>query len=194
MAVGPKAVALAVAAPDLKDPLYPAFLVLAARLAAAGQGGGGGGAHAWEVDFAPLARPKLFVTSSLAAGQQPEPAAARTYLAIAAGSGITPVMSLARTLLSQESRSEFVLIYGNRTSQSIIFKDALDDLKDRFLERFTVHHVLSREQQELPLLNGRIDASKIEALVGAIAPAAEIDHVFLCGPGVPVPERPGNGK
>jgi ring-1,2-phenylacetyl-CoA epoxidase subunit PaaE len=116
-------------------------------------------------------------------GLPAEPAAARTYLAIAAGSGITPVMSLARTLLSQESRSEFVLIYGNRTSQSIIFKDALDDLKDRFLERFTVHHVLSREQQELPLLNGRIDASKIEALVGAIAPAAEIDHVFLCGPG-----------
>jgi ring-1,2-phenylacetyl-CoA epoxidase subunit PaaE len=116
-------------------------------------------------------------------GLAPEPAAGRTYLAIAAGSGITPVMSLARTLLAQEPRSEFVLIYGNRTSQSIIFKDALDDLKDRFLERLTVHHVLSREQQELPLLNGRIDAEKIEALIGAIAPAAEIDHLFLCGPG-----------
>jgi ring-1,2-phenylacetyl-CoA epoxidase subunit PaaE len=116
-------------------------------------------------------------------GLAPDPAAARTYLAIAAGSGITPVMSLARTLLAREPRAEFVLIYGNRTSQSIIFKDALDDLKDRFLERFTVHHVLSREQQELPLLNGRIDADKIEALIGAIAPASEIDHVFLCGPG-----------
>jgi ring-1,2-phenylacetyl-CoA epoxidase subunit PaaE len=116
-------------------------------------------------------------------GLSPDPGASRTYLAIAAGSGITPVMSLARTLLAQEPRAEFVLIYGNRSSQSIIFKDELDDLKDRFLERFTVHHVLSREQQELPLLNGRIDAGKIEALIGAIAPAAEIDHVFLCGPG-----------
>jgi ring-1,2-phenylacetyl-CoA epoxidase subunit PaaE len=116
-------------------------------------------------------------------GLSPDPAAARTYLAIAAGSGITPVMSLARALLIQEPQSEFVLIYGNRTSQGIIFKEALDDLKDRFLDRFTVHHVLSREQQELPLLNGRIDADKIKALVDAIAPAAEIDHVFLCGPG-----------
>jgi ring-1,2-phenylacetyl-CoA epoxidase subunit PaaE len=116
-------------------------------------------------------------------GLSPQPGAARTYLAIAAGSGITPVMSLARALLSREPRSEFVLIYGNRTSQSIIFKDALDDLKDRFLERFTVHHVLSREQQELPLLNGRIDSGKIEALIAAISPAAEIDHIFLCGPG-----------
>ena len=116
-------------------------------------------------------------------GLSPDPDASRVYLAIAAGSGITPVMSLARTLLAQEPRSQFVLIYGNRTSQSIIFKEALDDLKDRFLERFTVHHVLSREQQELPLLNGRIDPEKVEALVGAIAPAADIDHVFLCGPG-----------
>jgi ring-1,2-phenylacetyl-CoA epoxidase subunit PaaE len=116
-------------------------------------------------------------------GLAPDPAAAHVYLAVAAGSGITPVMSLARTLLSQESQSEFVLIYGNRTSQSIIFKDALDDLKDRFLERLTVHHVLSREQQELPLLNGRIDAEKIEALIAAVARPDQIDHVFLCGPG-----------
>jgi ring-1,2-phenylacetyl-CoA epoxidase subunit PaaE len=93
------------------------------------------------------------------------------------------VISLARTLLEREPKAEFTLLYGNRNSQSIIFKDQLEDLKDRYLDRFTVHHVLSREQQELPLLNGRIDAAKIEALIGALSPAGSIDHVFLCGPG-----------
>lgn len=112
-----------------------------------------------------------------------DPSAARSYLAVAAGSGITPVMALARTLLGREPRSQFVLVYGNRTSQSIIFKEAIEDLKDRFLDRFTVHHVLSRESQELPLLSGRIDAAKIEALIGAAGLARDIDHAFLCGPG-----------
>jgi ring-1,2-phenylacetyl-CoA epoxidase subunit PaaE len=93
------------------------------------------------------------------------------------------VMSLARTSLAREPKAEFTLLYGNRNSQSIIFKDQLEDLKDRYLDRFTVHHALSREQQELPLLNGRIDAAKIEALIGALSPADTIDHVFLCGPG-----------
>ncbi len=116
-------------------------------------------------------------------GLSADPNAVRIYLAIAAGSGITPILSLARTLLRGEPQSEFVLIYGNRTSQSIIFKDALEDLKDQFLERFTMYHVLSREQQDLALLNGRIDAEKIAALVGATAAPDSIDHVFLCGPG-----------
>jgi ring-1,2-phenylacetyl-CoA epoxidase subunit PaaE len=109
--------------------------------------------------------------------------ARRNYLAIAAGSGITPVISLARTLLAREEDATFTLLYGNRTSQSIIFKDALDDMKDRFLDRFTVHHVLSREQQELVLLNGRIDAAKVNAVVDAMGGAQAVDHVFLCGPG-----------
>jgi ring-1,2-phenylacetyl-CoA epoxidase subunit PaaE len=109
--------------------------------------------------------------------------AAQTYLAVAAGSGITPIMAIARTVLAREPDSRFILLYGNRTSQDIIFKEAIEDLKDRYLERFTVHHVLSREQQELPILCGRLDAEKITALVGSLAPAGEIDHAFLCGPG-----------
>ena len=69
--------------------------------------------------------------------------------AIVAGSGITPIMSIIRTVLTHEPKASVVLIYGNRTTQSIIFREALEDVKDRFMGRFTVHHVLSREKQEI---------------------------------------------
>ena len=111
-----------------------------------------------------------------------DPDAARTYVAIAAGSGITPLMSMLRTILTHEKKSRVVLIYGNRTTQSIIFREALEDLKDRFLDRLTIHHVLSREPQEIALLDGRIDAGKIAALLRTL-PQGAIDHAFLCGPG-----------
>jgi len=116
-------------------------------------------------------------------GVMPDPATARNYLAIAAGSGITPILSLLRSVLSREPDSRFMLIYGNRTAKDIIFKEALEDLKDRFIGRLVVHHVLSREQQEIELFNGRIDAGKIEALLKSFASANRIDHAFLCGPG-----------
>jgi ring-1,2-phenylacetyl-CoA epoxidase subunit PaaE len=115
-------------------------------------------------------------------GIAPDPEAARTYLAIAAGSGITPVMSILRTVLARQKHSRLVLVYGNRTAQSIIFKDALDDLKDRFLDRLVVHHVLSREHQDIALLDGRINAQKIEAVLSTIGPPSSVDHAFLCGP------------
>ena len=86
-------------------------------------------------------------------GLRPDPVAARTYLAIAAGSGITPIISIVRSVLERERKSRVVLIYGNRTTQSIIFKEALEDLKDRFLDRFSLLHVLSRERQEVALLD-----------------------------------------
>lgn len=111
-----------------------------------------------------------------------DPDAARTYVAIAAGSGITPIMSMVRTILTHEKKSRVVLVYGNRTTQSIIFREALEDLKDRFLARLTIHHVLSREPQEIALLDGRIDADKISALLRTL-PRGSIDHAFLCGPG-----------
>ncbi len=116
-------------------------------------------------------------------GIVPDPAASRNYLAIAAGSGITPVLSLLRSILIREPRSQFMLIYGNRTSKDILFKEALEDLKDRFLGLLTVHHVLSREQQDIALFNGRIDAEKIATLLKSFVPADAIDHAFLCGPG-----------
>jgi ring-1,2-phenylacetyl-CoA epoxidase subunit PaaE len=115
-------------------------------------------------------------------GVSPGAQGARTYVAFAAGSGITPILSIVKTVLGREPRSRFVLFYGNRSSASIIFKDALEDLKDRFVERLAVHHVLSREAQEIPLLSGRITGDKVEALLRTVGEVEAIDDVFLCGP------------
>ena len=116
-------------------------------------------------------------------GLPPGATEARTYLAIAAGSGITPIMSILRTVLTREPASRMILLYGNRDSRSIIFRHALEDLKDRFLDRLGVYHVLSREAQEVALLNGRIDGDKIGIFLRTVVPAGRIDAVFLCGPG-----------
>lgn len=104
------------------------------------------------------------------------------YLAIAAGSGITPVLSVIKTTLLAEPRSEFTLFYGNRASSSILFREELADLKDIFLTRFTLVHVMSREQQDLELLNGRLSRDKVEALLALWGPLAAFDAIFLCGP------------
>jgi ring-1,2-phenylacetyl-CoA epoxidase subunit PaaE len=108
----------------------------------------------------------------------------RTYLAVAAGSGITPVMGLIRHVLAREPSSRFTVIYGNRSVGSIIFRQALDDLKDRHLGRLAVLHVLSRDTEaEVPLLSGRIDGDKVKRLLPLVAPPGDIDHAYLCGPG-----------
>ena len=87
------------------------------------------------------------------------------------------------SILTREPHSRFALIYGNRSTPDIIFKEALEDLKDRFVDRFVVHHVLSREQQDFALFNGRIDGDKIGTLLKSFAAPSDIDHAFLCGPG-----------
>ncbi|MCC2656671.1 MAG: paaE, partial [Panacagrimonas sp.] len=94
-----------------------------------------------------------------------EPASARHHVAFASGSGITPVLSLIKTTLAAEPASRFTLIYGNRASSSVIFKDELEDLKDRYLTRLRLVFILSREQQDVDLFNGRIDAEKCDALL-----------------------------
>lgn len=105
-------------------------------------------------------------------------------LLIGAGSGITPLLALARAALETTATATVTLIYGNRETASIMFRDRLDDLKDRFLTRFRLVHVLSREGQDVPLLAGRIDAEKLRALAvaGLIDPAGDTG-AFLCGPG-----------
>jgi ring-1,2-phenylacetyl-CoA epoxidase subunit PaaE len=108
----------------------------------------------------------------------------RNVLLVAAGSGITPVISILETLLAEEPDSSATLLYANRDSSHIMFKDALDDLKDRHLERLRVFHILSREPSDVELVAGRIDQAKCEAFFGqtAVAPAADFDLAYLCGP------------
>ena len=112
----------------------------------------------------------------------PQGASARHVLGIAAGSGITPILSIAKSLLAREPEARFTLIYGNRTSNSVMFAEEIEDLKNRFLQRLSVVHVLSREPQDVPLLNGRITAERIGALANGVVDLATVDHAFLCGP------------
>ena len=111
-----------------------------------------------------------------------DPAASRTYLGVAAGSGITPVLSILRSVLTREPGSRFVLLYGSRATAGIIFREALEELKDRFMARLTVVHVLSREQQDVPVLSGRLDGALVTALLRGLVDVPRIDEAFLCGP------------
>ncbi|MCQ9165079.1 MULTISPECIES: 1,2-phenylacetyl-CoA epoxidase subunit PaaE [unclassified Arthrobacter] len=107
---------------------------------------------------------------------------AGTYVAIAAGSGITPVMALAKSLLAGNPGTRFDLVYANKATMDVMFLEELADLKDRYPRRFALHHVLSREQRIAPLMSGRLDAEKLEALLGTAIHADDVDEWFLCGP------------
>lgn len=111
-----------------------------------------------------------------------DPAQAKTYVGIAAGSGITPLMSIIRSVLKQEPNSEFILLYGNKTSQTVIFKTELEDLKDQFMGRLSVFHVLSREAQDIDLLHGRLTADRIVRLVKSVIGGGKVHDAYLCGP------------
>jgi ring-1,2-phenylacetyl-CoA epoxidase subunit PaaE len=115
-------------------------------------------------------------------GLAPDAAAERTYVGFAAGSGITPIFSIIKSVLAREPRSHFVLFYGNKSSATIMFKDELDDLKDRFVERLSVHHILSREMQDVDVLHGRLTGDKVPALIRTAGGIAAVDEIFLCGP------------
>ncbi|MEU8223208.1 1,2-phenylacetyl-CoA epoxidase subunit PaaE [Kribbella sp. NPDC048915] len=107
---------------------------------------------------------------------------AKHYAFVAAGSGITPVLSLIATILAVEPASRVTLLYGNRTSGSVMFADELADLKDRYAERFHLVHVLSRETTEVELFSGRLDADRLRKLFATILPLQSVDEWFLCGP------------
>jgi ring-1,2-phenylacetyl-CoA epoxidase subunit PaaE len=111
-----------------------------------------------------------------------EPGQQKKYLAFAAGSGITPLLSIIKTTLATEARSEFTLVYGNRHRHSIIFREQLEALKDRYMDRFAVHHILSREKMDSPLSRGRIDTGKCRELSGKLISLSQMDEIFLCGP------------
>ncbi|MCC7702451.1 phenylacetate-CoA oxygenase/reductase subunit PaaK [Janthinobacterium sp. GW460P] len=104
------------------------------------------------------------------------------YLAFAAGSGITPILSIIKTTLLAEPLSRFTLFYGNRASSSVIFKEELTDLKDVYLERLNLVYVMSREQQDIELFNGRITQEKCEQFLQHWIKVEDYDNAFICGP------------
>ncbi|MET4540518.1 MULTISPECIES: 1,2-phenylacetyl-CoA epoxidase subunit PaaE [Micrococcaceae] len=104
------------------------------------------------------------------------------FVAIAAGSGITPVIAIARTLLAANPETTFDLVYANKAAMDVMFLEELADLKDKYPSRLALHHVLSREQRIAPLMTGRIDSEKLQALLSSAIRAEDVDEWFLCGP------------
>ncbi|GAB5538178.1 MAG: phenylacetate-CoA oxygenase/reductase subunit PaaK [Salibacteraceae bacterium] len=104
------------------------------------------------------------------------------YVAFAAGSGITPVMAHMKTILAKEPNSEFTLFYGNKNTASIIFREEIEDLKNKYMNRLRVFHILSREASEFPFLQGHIDGDKCQKFFKYFIQPESIDEVFVCGP------------
>ncbi|MBA4168236.1 MAG: phenylacetate-CoA oxygenase/reductase subunit PaaK [Chitinophagaceae bacterium] len=104
------------------------------------------------------------------------------YVAFAAGSGITPIISIIKTTLATEAGSRFTLVYGNRSRGSIIFKEQLEALKNKYMDRFAVHHVFSRETTDAYVNHGRINAEKCETLAPWLIDPENLDQAFICGP------------
>lgn len=106
----------------------------------------------------------------------------KAYVAFAAGSGITPILSIIKTTLLTEPQSTFTLVYGNRSKATILFKEELESLKDKFIDRFRVYHILSREKTDAPINHGRIDTEKLALLFDKVIDLKHCDEFFLCGP------------
>ncbi|ADU35540.1 1,2-phenylacetyl-CoA epoxidase subunit PaaE [Variovorax paradoxus] len=111
-----------------------------------------------------------------------EPASARHHVGIAGGSGITPILSIMKTVLAREPASRFTLIYGNRQLQSTMFKEEIEDLKNRYMTRLVLLHVFSDEHTDSPLGFGVMNREKIGEFLQSVVPAKKIDHVYVCGP------------
>ena len=106
----------------------------------------------------------------------------RHHVGIVGGSGITPILSIMKTVLAREPNSRFTLIYGNRKLQSTMFKEELEDLKNRYVTRVSLHHVFSEERVESPLNQGVLDRAKLAEFLDGLIAVAHVDHAFICGP------------
>ncbi|GAB1398041.1 MAG TPA: phenylacetate-CoA oxygenase/reductase subunit PaaK [Saprospiraceae bacterium] len=106
----------------------------------------------------------------------------KNYMLIAAGSGITPVISIVKSILTQEPKSKVTLLFGNRNTRSVMFKEELEALKNQYLDRFNLHFIMSREKLDAPILNGRIDKHKLSLFFKYLTDPTSIDEVFICGP------------
>lgn len=112
----------------------------------------------------------------------PKERGGKNYLAFVAGSGITPVMSIMKTVLEEDADSTFTLVYGNRSRNSIIFREAVEALKNKYMLRLSLYHVLSREYMDIPLFSGRLSAQKCAEFCGSLIDLGTIDEAFICGP------------
>lgn len=111
-----------------------------------------------------------------------DPALSRHHVMVAAGSGITPILSMVSTVLRDEPGSQVTLVYGNRTTRTIMFHEDLEALKNRYPDRLQVLHILSREPHQVPLFQGRIDAEKLLLLTESLIDPSAVDQWYLCGP------------
>ena len=111
-----------------------------------------------------------------------EPDTRKNYIGFAGGSGITPLLSIVKTVLTREPQASFTLVYANRQISTIMFREELDDLKNQHLGRFSVIHVLEAEAQDIDLFTGRIDGDKVKALFTHWIDADSVDTAFICGP------------
>ena len=111
-----------------------------------------------------------------------DPSASRHHVAFTSGSGITPILSILKATLRAEPQSRFTLVYGNRASSSVLFKEELSNLKDQYLDRLNLVYILSREQQDIDLFNGRIDRAKCEQLLRHWIDPENLDVAYICGP------------
>ena len=111
-----------------------------------------------------------------------DPTAHRHHVGIAGGSGITPILSIMKTVLAREPHARFTLLYGNRSLQSTMFKEELEDLKNRYLTRLVLHHVFSDEPTDSPLNMGVMNRDKLGEFLRSVVPAASIAHAYICGP------------
>jgi ring-1,2-phenylacetyl-CoA epoxidase subunit PaaE len=142
----------------------------------------GGAFSSWAADELKSGDELDVMTPTGRFGVRPTPEEARIHVGFAAGSGITPILSIVKTVLAREPNSRFFLFYGNRSTASVLFREALEELKDRHVDRLSVFHVISGEEQDIPILEGRLDTEKVRVLLRAMVPAERIDHVFICGP------------
>jgi ring-1,2-phenylacetyl-CoA epoxidase subunit PaaE len=142
----------------------------------------GGAFSSWAADELKSGDELDVMTPTGRFGVRAAPDEARIYVGFAAGSGITPLLSIIKGVLAREPKSRFFLFYGNRSTTGVMFLEALEELKDRFLQRFSLFHVISGEEQDIPILHGRLDGEKVRVLLRSLVPAASVDHVFICGP------------
>lgn len=142
----------------------------------------GGAFSSWAADELKRGDELDVMTPTGRFGVVPPAEAGRIHVGFASGSGITPILSIVKGVLACEPDSRFFLFYGNRASDNIMFLEALEELKDRFIDRFSIFHVISGEEQDIPILHGRLDGDKVRVLLRSLVPATSVDHVFICGP------------